>query len=92
MKDVYESSMAARNPPFSSYWKGNSVSIHEGNSRFLAIEMFKFKRSFAPALCKEIITQNRQRYKVGNNANFTLPLVKSIHKGLESLSYFGPKN
>ena len=31
----------------------NSVSIHKRNLRFLAIEIFKFKRGLAPALRKE---------------------------------------
>ena len=39
-----------------------------------------------------MIPLNRQnRYELRNNVDFTLPLVKSIHKGLESLSYLGPK-
>ena len=39
-----------------------------------------------------MIPQNKQkRYKFLNNTNFTLPLVKSVHKGLENLSYLGFK-
>ena len=54
--------------------KDNSLSIHEGNLRFLAIEMFKFKRGLGRALCKEMIPQNRHdRYELRNNVDFTLP-------------------
>ena len=39
-----------------------------------------------------MIPQSRQkRYTLRNNADFSLPLVKPVHKGLESLSYLGPK-
>ena len=39
----------------------NSVSIHKRNLRFLAIERSRFKGGLAPALCKEMIPQNRQK-------------------------------
>ena len=60
MKDFYESFIAIRNP-LEVLENDNSVSIHKRNLHFFAIETFKFKRGFsAPALCKEIIPQNRQ--------------------------------
>ena len=72
--------------------KDGSVSIHKRNLRFLACEMFKLKRDMAPELIKELILPNRQRrYELRNNPDFAVPIVKSVHKGLESLSYLGPK-
>ena len=54
--------------------------------------MFKLRGGLARALCKEMIPQNRQyRYQLQNNGDFTLPLVKSVCKGLESLRCLGPK-
>ena len=54
--------------------------------------MLKLKRGLSPVLIKEMIAQNRQNtYELRNNTDFTLPLVKSVHKGLGSLSYLGPK-
>ena len=54
--------------------------------------MLKFKGGLAPAPCKEMIPQNRQnRYALRNNADFTLPLGKLVHKSLESLRFLGPK-
>ena len=41
--------------------KDNPVSIRRGNLYFFAIETFKFKRGLAPALCKEMISQNRTK-------------------------------
>ena len=72
--------------------KDGSVSIHKRNLRFLACEMFKLKRDMAPELIKELILPNRQRrYELRNNPDFAVPTVKTVHKGLESLSYLGPK-
>ena len=54
--------------------------------------MFKLKRDMAPELIKELILPNRQRrYELRNNPDFAVPMVKSVHKDLESLSYLGPK-
>ena len=63
-KDVYESYIAIQKmftnhnsdtkSTFTELSKNkNSVSIHKRNLRFLAIEIFKFKRGLAPALRKE---------------------------------------
>ena len=72
--------------------KYGSISIHKRNLRFLACEMFKLKRDMAHELIKELILSNRQhRYELRNNPDFAVPIVKSVHKGLESLSYLGPK-
>ena len=52
--------------------------------------MFTFNRSLAPELCKNILPQNRQnRYELRNNADFTLPMVKSVQSPgeLELLGY-----
>ena len=54
--------------------------------------MFKLKRCMTPELIKELILPNTQhRYELRNITDFTVPMVKSIHKGLESLSDLGPK-
>ena len=57
--------------------KDNSISIHKWNLRFFAIEIFKLERGLAPALCKLMISQNRQnRHKLRINAYFTLQKMK----------------
>ena len=72
--------------------KDGSVSLHKQNLRFLAFQMSRLKRDMAPGLIIELILSNRQhRYELRNNADFSEPRVKSVHKGLESLSYLGPK-
>ena len=72
--------------------KNGTVSIYRRNLRFLACEMYKLKRDMATELIKELILPNRQhRYESRNNPDFAVPIVKSVHKGFESLSYSGPK-
>ena len=54
--------------------------------------MFKLKRGMIPELIKELILANRQqRYELRNNSEFAVPIVKSVQKVFESLSYLGPK-
>ena len=54
--------------------------------------MFKYKRDMAPELIKELILPNKKhRYELRKNPDFAVPSVKSVHKGLESLSDLGPK-
>ena len=68
------------------------VSTHKRNLCFLACAMSKLKRGMAPELIKELILPNRQhRYELRNNPDFAVPIVKFVHKGLESFSYSGPK-
>ena len=72
--------------------KDGSVSVHKGNFCFLVCVMFKLKRCMTPELIKELILPNTQhRYELRNITDFTVPVVKSVHKGLESLSDLGPK-
>ena len=69
-----------------------TISIHKQNLCFLACEMFKLKQNMAPELIKKLILPNRQRrYELRNDSDFAVEIVKSVHKVLESLSYFDPK-
>ena len=46
-----------------------------------------------PELIKKLILPNRQhRQELRNNPDFAVPILKSVHEGLESLSYLGPEN
>ena len=72
--------------------KDGSVSIHKRNLRFLACETFKLKIDMASELIKELILPNRQhRYELRNSPDFAAPIMKSVHKDLESLSYLSPE-
>ena len=68
------------------------ISIHKRNLRFLTYEMFKLKRDMVPDLINELILPNRQRRnELRSNPYFAVPIVKSVYKGLASLSYLDPK-
>ena len=72
--------------------KDESVSIHERNIKILAIEMFKVSKNLAPAQTQEIFKlKDQPHYNLSYNSLFFRPLVKSIYKGTESLSFLGPK-
>ena len=68
--------------------KDSSVSIHERNIKILATEMFKVSKNLAPHQMHEIFKlKDQPQY----NLRYNLPLVKSVYKGTESLSFLGPK-
>ena len=68
--------------------KDGSVSIHERNIKILATEMFKVSKILAPHQMHEIFKlKDQPQY----NLRYNLPLVKSVYKGTESLSFLGPK-
>ena len=62
--------------------KDGSVSIHERNIKILAKETFKISKNLAPP---------QPQYNLRYNSLFSRPLVKSVYKGTESLSFLGPK-
>ena len=70
----------------------DSVSLHKRNLRFLAWEMFKLKKGMNPELIKKLFLPNRQHTCESlNSPDFVVTTVKSVHKGLESLSRLGPR-
>ena len=70
--------------------KDGSVSMLKRNLRFLAYEMFKINSGMTPELIEELILPNRQhRYELRNNPGWSVQVVKSVYKGLES--FLGPK-
>ena len=72
--------------------KDSSVSIHERNIKILATGMFKVSRNLAPPQMHEIFKlKDQPQYNLRYNSLFSRPLVKSVYKGTESLSFLGPK-
>ena len=72
--------------------KDGSVSIHERNIKILATEMFKVSKKLAPPQMQEIFKlKDQPHYNLRYNSLFFRPLVKSVYKGTESLSFLGPK-
>ena len=61
--------------------------IYESFKTLRNDKMFQLKRGMPPGLIKELILLNRQyRYDLQNNPDLAVPIVKSVHKGLKSLS------
>ena len=72
--------------------KDGSVSIHERNIKILATEMFKVSKNLAPPQMHEIFKlKDQPQYNLRYNSLFSRPLVKSVYKGTERLSFLGPK-
>ena len=54
--------------------------------------MYKIYYGIAPTIMDEIFTLNNQdQYNLGNQADFDVPKVRSVHHGSESVKYLGPK-
>ena len=72
--------------------KDGSVSIHERNIKVLATEMFKVSKNLAPSQMHEIFKlKDQSQYNLRYTSLFSRPLVKSVYKGTEILSFLGPK-
>ena len=72
--------------------KDGFVSIHERNIKILATELFKVSKNLAPPQMHEIFKlKDQPHYNLRYNYLFFRPLVKSVYKDTESLSFLGPK-
>ena len=69
----------------------NSVTIHNRNLRVLALEIFKFIHGLLPSIMENIfLSKPIDRRALRSQQDLYLPNVKSVHKGQDSLRYFGP--
>ena len=72
--------------------KDGTVLIQEKNIKILATETFKVSRNLAPPQTHEIFKlKDKPHYDITYNSPFSGPLVKSVYKRTESLSFLGPK-
>ena len=72
--------------------KDGSVSIHKMNIKILTIEIFKVSKNLAPPQMHEIFKlKDQPQYNLSYSSLFSRPLVKSVYKGTESLSFLGQK-
>ena len=72
--------------------KDSSVSIHNRNLQFLATEMYKIKNNLSPPIIADLFEQrNEQHYNLRNWAQFSLPAIRTVCHGSESISFLGPK-
>ena len=72
--------------------KDGSFSIHERNIKILATEMFKVSKNLAPPQMQEICKlKDQPHYNLRHNFLFFRPLIRSVYKGTENVSFLGPK-
>ena len=71
--------------------KDGSVTIHTRNLQVLATEMFKVYRNLSPNIVAEIFRARRNNYNLRHSSFFSIPYVKTVYHGSESLSNLGPR-
>ena len=72
--------------------KDNTVSVHQRNLQFLAIESYKVANGISPDLMKEVFPLNDDSgYNLRNKRTFKSRRVKSMRYGTDSLAYLAPK-
>ena len=70
----------------------NSVSIHNRNIQYLAIELYKVYNDICPDIMKDIFPlSTSSNYDIRSKRTFTTRSVKIVYYGTESLSYLAPK-
>ena len=69
-----------------------SVSVHNQNLQILATEMYKITNDLSPLIVTELFEQrNEQHYDLRKYCQFTIPPIKTVYHGSESISFLGPK-
>ena len=71
--------------------KDKSVTIHQRNLQYLAIEMFKSKNSLSPAFMKDIFKEQKLTYSLRNATEFKRRNVRSVYHGNESIANIAPQ-
>ena len=60
--------------------------IHKRNLRFVTIEIFKVMKGISPPIVNELFDRNEgDNYKLRNHSDISLPIVKTVFSGLETL-------
>ena len=68
------------------------VSVHNRNLQILATEIYKRKNHLSPLIVTELFEQrNEQLYDLKKNSQFTIPPIRTVYHGSESISFLGPQ-
>ena len=65
------------------------LAIDSRNLPILATGMFKVYNNIAPPIFTEIFDKRNPNYQLRHTSHFSIPPVKSVYNGTESLSFFG---
>ena len=71
--------------------KAESVSIHQGNLKLLATEIFKTQSNFNPSFMKQIFVQKDVSYRLRSCRNIVAPKPKTTGYGIESACFLGSR-
>ena len=72
--------------------KDNTVSVHQPNFQFLAIELYKVLNGLSQDLMKDVFPLNDDSgYSTRNKRTFKSRHVKTVRYGTDSLAYLPPK-
>ena len=65
--------------------------MHNRNLQILATEMFKADNNITSPIFTEIFNDRNLNYQLRHILHFSIPSVRSVYNGTESLSFLGPK-
>ena len=69
-----------------------SISVQSQNLHTLATETDKIKNDLSPLIVTKLFEQNNeQHYDLRKNSQFTIPPIRTVYHGSESISFLGPK-
>ena len=72
--------------------KDGSASVHNQDFQIFATEMYEIKNDPSPLIVTELFKQmNEQHYDLRKNSQFTIPPIRTVYHGSESISFLGPK-
>ena len=70
----------------------NSVKVHQKNLQVLVTEIYKVKNGIAPEMMKNIFELQNTSYNLRSSCSqFRRENIKTVHYGLQSVRYLGPK-
>ena len=71
----------------------SSVAVHQKNLQVLVTEIYKVKNGIGPEIMKDIFELQNPSYNLRSSCcQFRKENIKTVHYGLQSLRYLGPKN
>ena len=71
--------------------KDGSVSIHHRNIQVLATEIYKFIHGLSPKIMGEVFRPIEIKYNLRTNLSLVSNNIRTVHYGLQSISYLGPR-
>ena len=70
----------------------NSVTVHQKNLQVLVTEIYRVKNGLAPDIMNDILELQNPSYDLRSSCNqFRRKNVKTVHYGIQSVRYLGPK-